>query len=182
MLAAALASLLLALPHLAVPGAGPQVGTIAPEPGLRWFLQEAGAPALTLAELRGRVVVLHTFAWNCASCLRVGIPLAVDLLEANESRGLTLLSITTPAYPDETKEVLERFQVRHPVAREQPFGSDNPYVDGTANPITYMYVIGRNGDLAWRGDPTTELTECVEAVALALAQQGRGGGPRPCTA
>ena len=152
-------------------GKGPQVGQVAPELGLRGWIRREGAPGVTLAELRGRVVILHSFAWNCSSCLKVGLPLAVDLLEANEADGLTMLSVTTPAYQEETLGILDKFGVRHPVATENPFQNENPYVDASVNPITYMYVIGRNGDLIWRGDPSTDLEGCLDAVAHALHQE-----------
>jgi len=151
-------------------GSGPPAGSVAPEPGFRSWIQRKGATKVTLEALRGRVVLLHTFAWNCASCRKVGIPLVVDLLAANEDRGLSVVSVTTPAFPEETKKVIEGFGVRHPVAMEQPLGGPNPYVDGMANPITYVFVVGRNGDVVWRGDPSTELEECVAAVARALDQ------------
>jgi hypothetical protein len=160
---------------LPAPGNGPQVGSVAPEPGLRSWVQADRKEGLTLEALRGRVVLLHTFAWNCTSCRKVGIPLVVDLLEAAEDRGLSVLSITTPAFPEETKKVIEGFGMRHAVAVEQPFGSPNPYVDAMANPVTYVFVIGRNGDVVWRGDPSTELDECVDAVARALDQRAERG-------
>ncbi len=166
----ALVVVLATLAPFTTSGQGPQVGRVAPEPGLRGFLQAKGAPACTLAELRGRVVVLHTFAWNCSPCLRVGIPLAADLHRANQAHGLTVLSVTTPAFPEETKEVLAKYGVEHPVAAEHPFENDNPYVDAMANPITYAFVVGRNGELVWRGDPSSKLDECLEAVRHALHQ------------
>ena len=153
---------------------GPQPGQVAPEPGLRSWIRESGPPGRTLADLRGRVVVLHSFAWNCSTCLKVGIPLAVDLFEANEDFGLTVLSVTTPAKREETVRVLDEFGVRHPVALENPFNNENPYIDISKNPITYMFVIGRSGDLVWRGDPSRDLDECLDAVSRALqASPGR---------
>lgn len=176
MLSLALVLTALTLPgSVALEGPGPRVGQLAPEPGLRGWIRKGGAPAGTLAKLRGRVVILHTFAWNCSSCLRVGLPLSVDLLRANRERGLTVLSITTPANREETLEVLAEYGVEHPVASENPFTNENAYVDASVNPITYMFVIGRNGDVVWRGDPSTQEEECLEAVARALDQAaGRG--------
>lgn len=151
-----------------------EVGRLAPSHGLRsWIQREEGTP-LHLNALRGQVVVLHTFAWNCSGCLRVGIPLAVDLQEANRDRGLTVLSCTTPAKREETLEVMEAHGVEHSVAIANPFGGASPYIDASKNSITYMFVIDRDGALAWRGDPSRDEEECLEAIGEALA---RAAGP-----
>jgi hypothetical protein len=152
------------------PDSGPAVGAIAPEHGLSDWLQKADGAPPKLSDLRGQVVILHTFAWNCATCLKVGIPLAVDLLAANADRGLRVISITTPANRDDTLAVVRERHLTHSVALENPFQSACPYVKIPLNPITYMFVIGRSGEVAWRGDPSRNLKACLEAVQKALIQ------------
>lgn len=148
-----------------------EVGLLAPPHGLRsWIQQDADAP-IQLEALRGQVVVLHTFAWNCSGCLRVGIPLAVDLRLANRDRGLALLSCTTPAKREETLEVMREFGVEHSVAIANPFGNASPYIDASKNSITYMFVIDRDGALAWRGDPSRDEEECLAAIDRALSRR-----------
>ncbi|MFT7485605.1 MAG: hypothetical protein ACI9F9_001455 [Candidatus Paceibacteria bacterium] len=147
---------------------GPQVGAQAPEPGFHHWIQRGTRKGSTLQALRGDVVIIHTFAWNCSSCLRVGIPLAVALEGANLDRGLRVLSVTTPAETEETKRVLKQAELSHAVAMEAPLGSNNPYVDVEHNSITHMFVIGRNGNLVWHGDPSTKQDEFIEAVEQAL--------------
>ncbi len=144
------------------------VGELAPPHGLRSWL---GAKGGALADSKGKVVILHTFAWNCSSCLRKGIPLSVDLLAANAERGLEVLSITTPAMPDETKRVIHEAGMQQPVALANPGGMTSPYVS-LENPFTYMFVIGRNGELVWRGDPSTKEEEFLEALQGALSDPG----------
>jgi len=148
---------------------GPLVGQLAPAHGFRSWLQ--GEPR-TLEELRGRVVVLHTFAWNCVSCLREGIPLSVDLQKAWPGEDLVVQSITTPAMPEETREVVRRLGMEQAVALVNPFDSGTPYVD-LRNGITYMWVIGRNGTLVWRGDPSRDEEECLEAIRDAIVDRSR---------
>lgn len=150
---------------------GPQRGGQAPEHGLRSWIQTTDEPR-ELSQLRGRVVIVHTFAWNCSSCVKVGIPLAVDLLQVNKKRGLSVISVTTPAMRDSTKKVMQDMGMKHAVAVENPFKSTSPYIDVSKNAITYMFVIGRNGDVVWRGDPSSHLKECLAAVQHALNQEG----------
>ena len=142
-------------------------GQLAPKHELHSWIQ---GEMRELPELRGRVVVLHTFAWNCDSCLRKGIPLSVELRAANAPEDLEMLSITTPAMREDTLKVMQRFGMTQPVAAANPMGDECPYVD-MANGITYMWVVGRNGELVWRGDPSTKEEECLEAVRAALADR-----------
>jgi hypothetical protein len=144
-----------------------QPGSLAPPHALQSWIQ---GEMRELAELRGRVVVLHTFAWNCDSCLRKGIPLSVELGRANAPEDLQVLSITTPAERENTLKVVKDFGATQPIAAENPMGGTCPYVD-MANGITYMWVIGRNGEIVWRGDPSTKEEECLEAVRMALADR-----------
>lgn len=146
----------------------PEVGRPAPEAGFRSFLRNRWPDRHEVAAFRGEVLILHSFAWNCSSCLRVGIPLAVELQRTAGARGLNVLSVTTPAYPEETRRVAEELGLANPIALENPLQNESPYVDASKNPITYFFVIGRNGELVWRGDPSSKTEECLEAIARAL--------------
>jgi hypothetical protein len=141
-----------------------QPGQLAPAHELHSWIQ---GEMRELAQLRGRVVVLHTFAWNCDSCLRKGIPLSVELRRAHAPEDLEVLSITTPAERENTLKVVKDFGVTQPVAAANPMGDECPYVD-MANGITYMWVVGRNGEIVWRGDPSTKEAECLAAIQAAL--------------
>jgi hypothetical protein len=148
-------------------GDGLQPGRLAPAHELHSWIQ---GEMRELTDLRGRVVVLHTFAWNCDSCLRKGIPLSVELRRAHPPEDLEVLSITTPAERENTLKVVKDYGVTQPIAAVNPMGGECPYVD-MANGITYMWVIGRNGEIVWRGDPSTKEEECLEAVRVALADR-----------
>jgi hypothetical protein len=149
---------------------GPEVGDIAPELQLNDWLQNPGGGPSSLLKLRGKVVLIQTFAWNCPTCLKTGIPLAVNLREANADRGLAVTSITTPAYREETLKVMKEKNMTHAVALEDPTQSACPYVKIPINPITYLFVIGRKGDVVWRGNPSQDQKGCLEAVQRALNQ------------
>ena len=149
-------------------GTGPETGELTPPHGLSSWLQ---GEKVELSALRGKVVVLHTFAWNCDSCLRRGIPLSVALQSANGPEELAVISMTTPAMTDETKKVAAEHGMGQPIALANPAGGTSPYVD-MGNGFTYMWIIGRNGELVWRGDPSTKEEECLEAVRSALVDRG----------
>ena len=86
--------------------------------------------------------MIHSFAWNCSSCQRIGVPLAVDLEKIRKLAGqpLRVLSVTTPARREETLAFLADSELTHAVAMESPLRSESPYIDAR-NPLTYVHVI-----------------------------------------
>jgi len=146
----------------------PTVARPAPAAGFRAWLNGSAPKRWRVNEFLGEVLIIHSFAWNCSSCLKVGVPLAVDLQRVASDAGLNVISVTTPAEIDETKRVVAKYGLSNPVALENPFTNENPYVDVSVYPITYFFVIGRNGELVWHGNPSTKLDECLEAIGRAL--------------
>src|SRR5262245_41312722 len=124
---------------------GPQVGETAPELNLSFWIQKPDGAPLKLSEMKGKVVLITTFAYNCDTCLKAGIPVAVELHAANKDRGLEVISITLPTMTEKTLAVMKEKHVEHAVAGESPSGGACPYVKIPQNPITYYFLIGRNG-------------------------------------
>ena len=55
-----------------------------------------------------------------------------------------------------------------PVATTDLLASASPYVDVEANGLAHAFVIGRSGELVWRGDPLEEEKAFLAAVRTAL--------------
>lgn len=146
---------------------GPTVGAGAPEIGpCSWFQKDKDNPA-AIAELRGKVVLVHTFAVGCVPCERKGVPLVAEAVRANADRGLTAISIT--AYNPELEKLLAKNGVTHSVAMMSVNTKTCPYVDISRNGFTYVFVVGRDGLIAWRGNHTVKDRDFLKAVAGALA-------------
>lgn len=92
-------------------------------------------PPTTLAELRGRVVVLETFQMLCPGCVSHGLPQAQRVRAANDPAELVVLGLHTVFEHHEamTPANLEVFISEYRLAF--PVGVDR-HVEGQAIPVT----------------------------------------------
>ena len=80
---------------------------------------------LTLAELRGRVVLLNFWVFTCYNCTNT-VPSLVDFDRKYRDRGLTLIGIHTPEFPPYAGEhdrgnvdrALAQYDIRYPNAQD----------------------------------------------------------------
>lgn len=80
---------------------------------------------LTLAELRGRVVLLNFWVFTCYNCTNT-VPSLVDFDRRYRDRGLTLIGIHTPEFPPYAGEhdrgnverALAHYEIRYPNAQD----------------------------------------------------------------
>ena len=114
---------------------------------------------LRLAEMRGRVVVVHAFQMLCPGCVAHGLPQAQRIAQGFAGRELTLIglhcvfehhAVMTPAA---LEVFLHEYRVRFPVAVDQP-GDSGPLprtmqawqLEGTPS----LLVFDRQGQLQLR--------------------------------
>ncbi len=115
----------------------------------RWFNTEK---PLALADLRGRVVVLHAFQMLCPGCVLHGLPQAQRVAEAFEHEPLTVVGLHTVFEhhavmgPDALAAFLHEYRITFPV------GVDEPSPDGFPLPMTMRAY-------QMRGTPTTLLID-----------------------
>ncbi len=122
----------------------------------RGWLNTGGAP-VTLAELRGRVVILDFWTFCCVNCLHV-----LDELRALEARfadELVVIGVHSPKFvheadPDALAAAVERYEVHHPVL-------DDPTL------VTWQAYTAR----AW---PTLVVIDPEGYVVAHLAGEGHG--------
>jgi thiol-disulfide isomerase/thioredoxin len=111
-----------ALPRL---GAAPEfTGT------QRWFNTPGGRP-LTLASLRGRVVLIDFWTYTCINCLRT-LPFVRALDERYRSAGLTIVGVHTPEFAFErnagnVQSAVARIGLHYPVAQDNEYGTWQAY-------------------------------------------------------
>jgi cytochrome c biogenesis protein CcdA/thiol-disulfide isomerase/thioredoxin len=82
---------------------------------------------LTLADLRGKVVVVDFWTYSCINCLRT-LPYLKRWDEAYRSKGLVIVGVHTPEFafervPSNVEDAVERLGVRYPVALDPDFGT-----------------------------------------------------------
>ena len=124
---AALLGSALALPAAAAPALydhGP-----APEfAGIEQWL--ASAP-LTMAGLRGKVVLVDFWTYSCINCLRT-LPYVNRWAEQYRDQGLVVVGVHTPEFAFErstsnVQTAMRRFGVKHPVAQDNRYATWKAY-------------------------------------------------------
>lgn len=135
----------------------PRIGTVPPELGARDWLN-VDKP-LALKDLRGKVVVLDFWATWCGPCV-AGIPHLNELHEKHRAKGLVLIGIT-----DQSRRGIEEFMKTTPMKYALATGSELAPEYGVAG-FPRAFIIGRDGKLAWAGNPGSEGFD--EAIAKAL--------------
>jgi cytochrome c biogenesis protein CcdA/thiol-disulfide isomerase/thioredoxin len=86
---------------------------------------------LTLAELRGKVVVLDFWTYSCINCLRT-LPYLKRWDETYRDKGLVIVGVHTPEFafervPSNVERAVKQLGVRYPVALDPKFGTWNAW-------------------------------------------------------
>jgi cytochrome c biogenesis protein CcdA/thiol-disulfide isomerase/thioredoxin len=118
------------------PGSGPDSGlpVLAEAPEFvgneRWFNTPGDRP-LTLAGLRGRVVLVDFWTYSCINCIRT-FPYLKAWDERYRGDGLTIVGVHTPEFPFEreagnVEAAIEENGIRYPVAQDNEQETWNAY-------------------------------------------------------
>jgi len=119
----------------------------------RWFNLPAGAASLQLEDLRGRVVVLHSFQMLCRGCVFHGLPQAQRIAATFERDDVVVLGLHTvfEHHAAMTPVSLQAFLFENRI--EFPVGVDAP-ADDARDPIPQ--TMRRYG---WQGTPSLALID-----------------------
>jgi thiol-disulfide isomerase/thioredoxin len=114
------------------------------KPGGDWF----NSKPTTLAQLRGKVVLVDFWTYSCINCLRT-LPHLKAWDAAYRSRGLVILGVHTPEFAFEhvssnVRDAVKRLGVRYPVVQDNDFGTWNNF-GNQYWPAEYM--IDRSGHI-----------------------------------
>jgi cytochrome c biogenesis protein CcdA/thiol-disulfide isomerase/thioredoxin len=158
-------------PRLPVLGAAPEFADTQ-----RWF----NTAPLTIAGLRGRVVLLDFWTYTCINCLRT-----LPYLKAWDARyrqqGLTIVGVHTPEFAFERKAsnvsaAIARQGLRYPVVQDNEYGTWNAY-GNQAWPAHYLVDARGRVRYVHLGEGSYEETEAAIRALLAEAGHRRLGAP-----
>ena len=155
-----------------------------------WINTPSGKP-LTLAGLRGRVVLIDFWTYSCINCLRT-LPHLEAWDEAYRKDGLTIIGVHSPEFAfehvsDNVRSAVRRLDIRYPVALDNDFATWQAY----ANQYwPAKYLIDRTGRIRFHhfgeGDyDATEariralLGESVRQPPTSVPDRVRTGVPTP---
>jgi len=96
----------------------------------RWFNTPGGQP-LSLAGLRGRVVLVDFWTYSCINCIRT-LPYLNAWNARYAGRGLTIVGVHTPEFPFEhsaanVAEAIQQNGIHYPVVQDNDYATWNAY-------------------------------------------------------
>jgi cytochrome c biogenesis protein CcdA/thiol-disulfide isomerase/thioredoxin len=150
-----------------------ELADFGPAPQLAGISGWLNSPPLTLAGLRGRVVVVDFWTYSCVNCLRT-LPYLKAWDEAYRPDGLTILGVHTPEFafervPSNIRSAVERLEIRYPVA------FDNGFATWDAFKNQYWpakYFIDRDGHVRFVHFGEGEYERSEEVIRLLLSETG----------
>ena len=138
-----------------------------------WF-NTPGDRALSLRELRGRVVLVDFWTYTCINCIRT-LPHLKAWDDRYRESGLTIVGVHTPEFPFErdagnVSDAIDQNGLGYAVAQ------DNDYATWTAYGNEYWpakYLIDASGQVRYTHFGEGEYEETEEAIRALLAEAGR---------
>ena len=95
--------------------------------GIKTWINTPDGKPLTLAGLRGRVVLIDFWTYSCINCLRT-LPHLEAWDDAYRKDGLTIIGVHSPEFafehvPDNVRSAVRRLGIRYPVALDNDFAT-----------------------------------------------------------
>lgn len=117
---------------------------------------------LTMAQLRGKVVLVEFWTYDCINCIHV-LPHVKQLHERYKDKGLVVVGVHTPEYGHERilgnlEKAVKRFDITYPVAQDNAYGTWNAFGNRY---WPALYLIDGNGRIVYRhyGEGDYDATE-----------------------
>ena len=97
--------------------------------GITGFVNTPGP--IKLADLKGKVVLLHFWTYTCINCIHT-IPHLNDWYQKYSNKGLVIIAVQTPEFSDEknidnVKTAVNNFQIKYPVILDNNYANWNAY-------------------------------------------------------
>lgn len=154
-----------------------ELGDYGPAPevtGLsEWLNSDA---ALSLAALRGKVVVIDFWTYSCINCLRT-LPYLKAWDDAYRGDGLVILGVHTPEFsfervPGNVRRAVGELGIRYPVALDNDYATWNAYGNRY---WPAKYFVDRRGHVRFAHFGEGEYERSEDVIRALLAE----GGPEP---
>jgi cytochrome c biogenesis protein CcdA/thiol-disulfide isomerase/thioredoxin len=143
-----------------------------------WFNTPGDRP-LTLASLRGRVVLVDFWTYTCINCIRT-LPYLKAWDATYRKDGLTIVGVETPEFAFEhdaanVASAISSFGIRYPVVQDNEYGTWDAYEneDWPAD-----YLIDADGDLRYLAVGEGDYARTESAIRALLAEAGHEVGAK----
>lgn len=136
--------------------------------------QWLNSPPLTMAGLRGKVVLIDFWTYACINCLRT-LPHINRWAATYREQGLVVVGVHTPEFPFErsttnVQTAMQRFGVKHPVAQDNSYRTWKAYANQYW-PATYL--VDAHGRIQYRHFGEGQYAQTEEAIRALLAAAGK---------
>jgi len=130
-----------------------------------WF----NSAPLSIANLRGKVVLVNFWTYGCVNCVRA-LPHVVALDAKYRSKGLVVVGIHTPEFPFEksassVKAALARHGITYPVAQDNDSQTWNAYRNRY---WPAQYIVDQHGTVIYQHDGEGQYEEMDRLVGRLL--------------
>ncbi len=151
----------------------------------RWFNTPGGRP-LTLAEMRGHVVLVDFWTYTCINCIRT-LPFLKGLYATYHRYGLDIVGVETPEFTFEqeasnVQQAIASDRLRYPVVQDNRYGTWNAYQNQY---WPAEYLIDAHGEVRHTKFGEGDYRQDEAAVRELLYEAGGRASrhlPRPMTA
>ena len=105
---------------------------------------------LTIADLRGKVVLIDFWTYGCYNCVNT-LPYVTRLYDTYKDKGLVVVGIHTPEFPFErstgnVQAAIKRHSIRYPVAQDNGYATWNAYHNRY---WPAQYVVNKSGKIVF---------------------------------
>jgi len=165
-------SLAVAAPLFAIAadaGPAPQLSRHGPAPDFVGIDTWLNSPPLSIAALRGQVLLVDFWTYGCINCVHV-LPHLVEWHAKYKDRGLTVVGVHMPEFAFErdtsnVKQALQRHGIRYPIAQDNKFATWNAYRNRY---WPTAYLIDRSGELVFQHAGEGAYAETERTIELLL--------------
>jgi cytochrome c biogenesis protein CcdA/thiol-disulfide isomerase/thioredoxin len=145
----------------------PDYGPAPPFASIQGWLN---SPPLTLAHLRGKVVLIDFWTYSCVNCLRT-LPFVKAWAARYRASGLVVVGVHTPEFAFEkeasnVRENVRRLGIRYPVALDPDYGTWNAWHNRY---WPAKYLIDRRGHVRYYHFGEGEYDRAQQAIRQLLA-------------
>jgi cytochrome c biogenesis protein CcdA/thiol-disulfide isomerase/thioredoxin len=148
-----------------------QKGPLAPEiiPGGEWF----NSKPLTLAELKGKVVIVDFWTYTCINCQRT-FPYIKEWWKKYQDKGLVIIGVHSPEFEFEKDknnlaQAIKDFKLTYPIVQDNDFSTWRTY-DNHYWPA--KYIIDKDGYIRYTHFGEGEYDKTEEVIQELLKETG----------
>jgi cytochrome c biogenesis protein CcdA/thiol-disulfide isomerase/thioredoxin len=141
----------------------------APAPELQGLTNWINSSPLTLAQLKGKVVLVDFWTYSCVNCIR-SIPYVEKWYQTYQAKGLVIIGVNTPEFafehnPANVATAVKRDGITYPVALDNNYATWNAFSNDS---WPADYLIDQSGNIRYVSLGEGEYDKTEKAIQILL--------------